>query len=115
MLVAATAVFVYYTVWTLLMVWNKSELRTTASHQYTAICRRLTPFTIPLLAPSLGYQTSRHLDPSWRRSGWQLLVACHDQEQQEEGIESTKGWKSEMIVTCVEDPNADYLYHSRLL
>lgn len=100
MLVVATAVFVYYTVWTLLMVRYLARIQSAVSHTHLAIRRRLTSITISLPSSGLGHQDPRHLDPSWRSSRGELLIASDDQEQQEEGVEGEAGWKGKMTATC---------------
>ena len=93
MLVAATAVFVYYTIWTLLMVHCTPS---SASYRHcltllTAFRRRLPSLTITLPSSSLGHPDTSHSHPSrWSGRG-KLLIRRDDQKQQEEGIEGAKG------------------------
>jgi hypothetical protein len=96
MLIIASTVFAYYTVWTLLMVrtvlpplslsLNKNRPDSTTNqgnpnqaHQAntpsskTALRRRLSPHPIPLPAPRLGHPHPGHPPSPRRRGGRKLL------------------------------------------
>lgn len=94
MLVAASVVFLYYSIWTLLMVrllpallhilTQKDDL-SDPPHAKTAL-RRLGSPPPELLPPAcLGHPHTRHPYPPWMRRCRIFLERCHDQEQQEEG------------------------------
>jgi len=79
MLLVATAVFGYYTIWTLLMV----RLRPAKSPQprinpCAALCGRgpCTPLSLP--SAGVGHSHTRHTHPLWYRPGRFFSVACHD-------------------------------------
>lgn len=86
MLGAATAVFLYYTVWTLLMVRQipDGHLSLPVTEVCTAIRRFGSPTSTDLPPTSLGHSHTCHLDPPW--VGRRRLVSqhCHDSEQPKE-------------------------------
>lgn len=107
MLLAATAIFLYYTAWTLLMV--RSILfcfsRTYYIHSsntvlVTALCGQYPSSPGPLPSSRVGHPYPRDLDVAWVRRGWHLHRHCHDQQQQEEGSQG-KG-------SCCEEEDLIY-------
>ena len=95
MLIVATAVFLYYTIWTLLMVWDSSSFLPVAdpvaADTLPAIRRRGPPTPQPLPTPRVGYPHPGHPHTTWVCRCWFILVRGHDKEQQEEGIEGEAG------------------------
>ncbi len=89
MLIVATVVFLYYTVWTLLMVRRAPSPY--VSNAPIAICRRRPPSARALSSARLGHQDSGHPHSPGRRRGWLVLVAGHDTEQPQEGSEGEAG------------------------
>lgn len=100
MLILASTVFAYYTVWTLLMVCptpsmkrrQKSSLarneergtaettansRTTANTSQKALRRRLPLYPKPIPSPCLGHPHPRHSSAARRRGRWKLLERRH--------------------------------------
>ena len=92
MLVAASVVFLYYTIWTLLMVIDSLPSSSGLLSQLTsvhvpALCR-LRPPPPKLLPPAcLGHPHPRHPRPPRLRRRWFIPVCGHDSQQQEEGRE----------------------------
>jgi hypothetical protein len=101
MLILASAVFAYYTVWTLLMVLNPSPTQpypTLTSPPIeanetlpTALRRRLARDPIPLPAPRLGHPHPRHPAAARRRRGGQFPQRGHGAEQSQESGQSGQG------------------------
>ena len=90
MLVAASVVFLYYSIWTLLMVCKIPcpVLLPETNAQYAAL-RRLGPSSPERLpSSSLGYSHPRHPYPLGLGRCGILLERGHDSKQQEE---SSKG------------------------
>lgn len=117
MLVIASAVFLYYTIWTLLLV--STALRTTngpiqqqrstrdmrpqipklTPSSQTALRRRLSPTPISLPTARLGYSRTGHSPPRRWRCCWKLPGLGHDPQPAEEGIEGqAKGCGGEVKV-----------------
>lgn len=90
MLIIASTVFLYYTVWTLLMV-NLTCIRTSDSCFFLtydpALRRRFASRPKPLSPARLGHSDPSHPPASRRRGGWQLPQYCHDSKQPQEGTE----------------------------
>lgn len=84
MLIIATTVFLYYTVWTLLMVRTRVSLpndnRLANVPLSLAFRRRLAPHPVPLPSSRLGHTDTSHPPSSRRRCCGQLPKHCHDQE-----------------------------------
>ena len=104
MLIAASIVFLYYTIWTLLMVqlfYSSSKLPLHANKCPSALCR-LRPPAPKCLPPSrLGYSHSRHSNPpgfSHRR----ILLECgYDPKQSKTSSQGKGRWEEESIKVCV--------------
>lgn len=102
MLIVATAVFVYYTVWTLLMVSQFPAL----SHVHilisgAALRRRWPPTALALPTPRMGHPHPCYPHPHGHRSRRIFPVFRHDSKQQEEGIEGEAGAEGEVIqISC---------------
>src|SRR6266480_2140573 len=99
MLIVATAVFVYYTIWTLLMVrllivLLGIEKRFLISH--TALCRRRSSPTFPLPATRMGNPYPSHPHPHGHSRRRVIPLVCHDSKQQKEGIEGETATKSQI-------------------
>jgi hypothetical protein len=87
MLILASTVFAYYTVWTLLMVNGTLLSSKETSRQLTlttALRRRLALHPNPLPTPRLGH--SHPCDPpiARRRRGWKFLERSNGAEQSQE-------------------------------
>lgn len=99
MLVVATAVFVYYTIWTLLMVWLLIDLLGIERNFlicHIALRRRRSSPTLPLSTTRMGdtHTSYPHTYGHSRRRVIPLL--CHDSKQQKEVIEGETTTKSQM-------------------
>jgi hypothetical protein len=99
MLVAATVVFLYYTIWTLIMVSESIHcsvfcLLTTS---ISAFRRRWSSTPKLLSSTSLGYSNPRHPHPLGFGCCWFVLERCNDQKQSKEGGKGKIGWKKEGI------------------
>jgi len=85
MLVIATTVFSYYTLWTIFMVGLETPCTTADTDLRTAIRRRRPPAPESLPSSCMGYQNSCNIDPAGLGCRWLVSRHGHDQEQQEEG------------------------------
>ena len=98
MLVVATAVFVYYTIWTLLMVCLliREQKRLLICH--AALCRRWSSPTFPLPTTRMGnsYPSHPHTDGHRRRRV--IPLVCHDSKQQKEGVEGEAATKGQIML-----------------
>ena len=97
MLVAASVVFLYYSIWTLLMVCRiPSPVLLPETYAHCPALRRLGPSS-PERLPSarLGYPYSRHPYPLGLSRCGIFLERCHDSKQQEESSKSEGGRKEE--------------------
>jgi hypothetical protein len=90
MLVAASVVFLYYSIWTLLMVYTipLPALLSETNAQCAALCRLGPSSPEHLPSSSLGYPHPRHPYPLGLSRCGILLERGHDSKQQEE---SSKG------------------------
>lgn len=108
MLVAATVVFLYYSVWTLLMVRYPSASPSPPPSALTAVflplpalCR-LGPPPPKLLPPTrLGNPHPRHPHPRRFRRRRVVPQRRHDPQQQEEGRQGQGGGQEEVNGDCV--------------
>jgi hypothetical protein len=99
MLVAASVVFLYYSIWTLLMVrvanGRNTVLRVMLTLAHAAL-RRLGPSTAKLLPPArLGCPYTCHPRPAGLCRCGYLPEHCHDPKQQEEGCQGQGGREEE--------------------
>lgn len=96
MLVAATTIFLYYTLWTLLMVryltCSSVDLVTDPA---AAIRGRRSSSSKPLPSTRLGHSNPSHPHSSRVGSGRNILGHGDDQEQQKEGCKSPSGCSEE--------------------
>jgi len=94
MLIVATTVFLYYTIWTLLMVHCLSSPRSTLLHllisSLSALCGLVASLSIALPSSCLGNSSSCHPDPGWRRCCWLFPIPHHDQEQPSKGPQGSE-------------------------
>ena len=99
MLVTASVVFLYYTIWTLLMVRRHvlCDLDRMLT-PYVAICRRRpsSPERIP--PSSLGHSNSRHPHPPGLSCCRFIPGHGYDSEQQKESSQSEGSWEEEGII-----------------
>lgn len=95
MLIVATTVFLYYTIWTLLMVHYLSSpvsmLLRLLTFGSPALRRLVAPLSIALPPSCLGHPSPCHSHPGRRCCGWLFPVPHHDQEQPPKGSQSSKG------------------------
>lgn len=117
MLLAATAIFLYYTAWTLLMVCISGtryiSIASNSSHMI-ALCRPGSPSPRPLSSACLGHSHPRHPGPPGVRRGGHFHRHCDDQQQQEEGRQGQGCGKEEDLkgirrIDATTGPRA--LYH----
>lgn len=99
MLLVASAVFLYYTIWTLFIVCSSSNgsrsalslessiLYPAPTNSVIAIRGRRPPTPRPFPPPRLGNPYPRDPHPCGHRRGRQFLERGHDQEREEEGCE----------------------------
>lgn len=97
MLLVASVVFLYYTIWTLFIVCSSRPCptihhpplprNTPLTNSVTAIRRRRPPTPRSFSSPRLGDPYPRDSHPRGYRCGRQLPERCHDQEWEEEGGE----------------------------
>ena len=93
MLILATTVFIYYTIWTLLLVRGPSKLCLTYHHRLNPIAAlrgRFSPDSIPFPASSLGHSHPRHSGAIGLRRDWQFLERGHDPEQPPESSQGER-------------------------
>jgi len=109
MLLAATAIFLYYTAWTLLMVCIP-ELVT-----FQSLLTRMIAFRRPgppsprhLSSTCLGHSHPRYPGPPRLRCGGHLHRHCDDQQQQEEGRQGQGCGEKEDLKGDQEKIQRDY-------
>jgi len=102
MLVFASAVFAYYTVWTLLMVCKAPSQSTTLSADMIrlALRRRTSLPPDPLPSPRLGHSHSGDSYTSGQCGGGQLLEHSHGAEQPKESGKGCEGAAAEGAVSA---------------
>lgn len=101
MLIVASLVFTYYTIWTLLMVHCDllQDLQALTTNTPTsALRRRLAPRTNPLPSPRLGHPNPRHHLASGRSRGRQFPQRGNGAEQSQKGSQSGKSQAAEGAV-----------------
>lgn len=107
MLILASTVFAYYTVWTLLMVRNfKSFPQPTykPSNKITpALRRRLPPNPVPLPTPRLGHPHPRHPPAARRRRGRKFPQRSHGTKQSQESGQSGQSGTAKGAVSWARD------------
>lgn len=90
MLLVASAVFLYYTIWTLFIVCSSPTnvlFSLSTANSVTAIRGRRPPTPRPFPSPRLGDSYSCDSHPRGHRCGRQLPERGYDQEWEEEGCE----------------------------
>jgi len=99
MLIAATTIFTYYTIWTLLMVcaFRLYEFYV-CLHYPSALCRRGPPSAESLPSSRLGHPHPRHSHSTGLNCGGLILGHGHDQKQQEEGGKGASGCGEEVEI-----------------
>lgn len=116
MLIVASLVFTYYTVWTLLMVHCAllQDLQAlTTNTPPPALRRRLAPRTNPLPSPRLGHPNPSHLLASGRSRGRQFPQRGNGAEQSQKGSQSGKGQAAEGAVVLGGRSNNCYTKKER--
>lgn len=89
MLIIASTVFLYYTIWTLLIVCHILQSHILFLLIFcTAVRRRLASRPIPFPTARLGNPNTRHIVTGRRCGGWELLERRDDTEQSQEGCQS---------------------------
>jgi hypothetical protein len=104
MLILASTVFAYYTVWTLLMVHGTLLSDNQTTHQLTlttALRRRLALHPNPLPTPRLGHSHSRDPPAARRCRGRKFLERGNGAEQSQESGEGCEGDAAEGAVRRV--------------
>ena len=84
-LIAATAVFLYYTIWTLFMVGHLHTRVLPSQLTLLALRGRRSPLAQLLSSTGMGNQDPRHPHAPWLGNCWIISRYGHDQKQQKEG------------------------------
>jgi hypothetical protein len=121
MLVAASVVFLYYTIWTLLMVRIRllpSASEHEANDSNLAICRLGSCPTEPIPSASLGNQNSRYSHTIGFCCGGIVFKCGYDSKQQEAGREGQscyeeegiRGWHTGALENWIEEKEESKIY-----
>ena len=95
MLIVATTVFLYYTVWTLLMVTTIYVIFGSVQLTQPALRRPWPPLTRLVSSSSLGDPHTCHPDTARFCYCWILLERGDDQKQSQEDSQGEDSWKEE--------------------
>src|SRR3954465_15173024 len=101
MLVAASVVFLYYSIWTLLMVRTTSAISRLCqmlTSQSTALRRLRSPSTEHLPSSSVGYPHPSYPYSLSLRGGRLVSQRGYDSKQQEESSQGKGSWKEEGVM-----------------
>jgi hypothetical protein len=112
MLVAASVVFLYYSIWTLLMVCMPCiPFRLYSNALFLALCRLGPSSPEHLPSSSLGYPHTCHTYSPGLSCCGILLERGHDPEQQKEGSQGKGRWKEEGVRGVIKGESVEPRKH----